>query len=64
MLGRYPVMNMPVQVGKSNMPLGIQIIGNTFDDLTCMKLAAGLEKVTPPLFAGNRKPNFEEINAR
>ncbi|MCP4885665.1 MAG: amidase [Planctomycetaceae bacterium] len=64
MLGRYPVMNMPVQVGKENMPLGIQIIGNTFDDLTCMRLAAGLEKLTPPLFAGNLKPALDDIKVR
>ena len=58
MLGRYPVMNVPVNIAKENMPIGIQIVGNTFDDLTCMRLASNLERVSPPWFAGKRIPKL------
>lgn len=58
MLGRYPVMNVPVGVAKKHMPLGVQVIGNTFDDLTSMRLSAALETAAPSFYSGNRMPDF------
>ncbi|UCE64743.1 MAG: amidase [Nitrospirota bacterium] len=58
MLGRYPVMTVPVGLTKKRVPLGVQVIGNTFDDLTSMRLSAALEAVAPRLFSGKMMPDF------
>ena len=39
-----PTLNLPVLSGENNLPLGLQIIGNKFDDLRFLKYAKWLEK--------------------
>lgn len=39
-----PGMNVPMGFGKGNLPIGLQIIGNNFDEAKMYKLAAFVEK--------------------
>lgn len=39
-----PTLNLPVLTGENNLPLGLQIIGNKFDDLRFLKYAKWLEQ--------------------
>ena len=58
MLGRYPVMNVPVGLAPKNVPLGVQVVANTFDDLTAMRLSVALAKTAPHLYSGKMMPDF------
>ena len=60
LLNRYPVVDMPVTLSSKNVPIGVQIVGNTFDDLAAFRVAAGLSKVIPQLYTGDRFPDFRE----
>ena len=60
LLNRYPVVDMPVMLSSKRVPIGVQIVGNTFDDLAAFRVAAGLSKVIPQMFTGNRFPDFRE----
>jgi amidase len=50
LLGRHPVVNVPNGMTADNLPLGMQIIGNTFDDLTAFQLASAWEGVSPQFY--------------
>ena len=60
LLNRYPVVDMPVMLSSKRVPIGVQIVGNTFDDLAAFRVAAGLSKVIPQMFTGDRFPDFRE----
>lgn len=60
LLGRYPVVSAPIGVGPKGVPLGMQIITNTFDDLDAFRLASSYARVAPPLFAGRSFPDFRD----
>ena len=50
LLGRHPVLNVPIGMTAENIPLGMQIIGNTFDDLTAFQLAHAWSEITPEFY--------------
>ena len=60
LLNRYPVVDMPVMLSSKRVPIGVQIVGNTYDDLAAFRVAAGLSKVLPQLYTGDRFPDFRE----
>ena len=60
LLNRYPVVDIPVMLSSKRVPIGVQIVGNTFDDLAAFRVAAGLSKVIPQMFTGDRFPDFRE----
>lgn len=60
LLNRYPVVDMPVMLSSKRVPIGVQIVGNTFDDLAAFRVAAGLSKVIPQMYTGDRFPDFRE----
>ena len=39
-----PGMNVPMGFGEGNLPIGLQIIGNKFDEVTMYKLASFVEE--------------------
>ena len=47
LLGRHPVVNVPNGMTKENIPLGMQIISNTFEDLKAFQLAQAWSRVAP-----------------
>jgi amidase len=50
LLGRYPVVSAPVGIGPNGVPIAMQIMANTVDDLTAYRLVAAYARVAPPLF--------------
>ena len=58
LLGRYPVVDVPLGLIEKNMPVGMQVIGNTFDDLAAFRFAYEWEKLSPRLFEEGRFPGF------
>lgn len=57
LLGRYPVVNVPVGITPENIPLGMQIISNTYDDLIAFQLALAWSQVTQDFYDKNL-PDF------
>ena len=57
LLGRHPVVNVPNGMTGENVPLGMQIISNTFDDLKAFQLAQAWSKVAPDFYK-TRFPDF------
>lgn len=55
---RYPVVSMPVELSDKNVPVGVQIVGNTYDDLNAFRVAYALSKVIDPLYSDGRFPDF------
>lgn len=56
MLGQYPVMNVPIGLTAENIPLGMQIIGNIYDDLTAFQIASEWSKAAPKFYQGKHMP--------
>lgn len=50
MLGQYPVVNVPIGLTKENLPLGMQVIGDTYEDLTAFQVAYNWAKVAPNFY--------------
>jgi len=50
LLGRYPVVNVPNGFTSESIPLGMQIIADTFDDLTAFQFASAYSEVALDFF--------------
>ncbi|MFH1135074.1 MAG: amidase [Pseudomonadota bacterium] len=59
MLNRYPVLNVPIGLAPNNIPIGMQIVGNTFDDITAFQVASAYSKVAPSFFTRKLFPQFK-----
>lgn len=59
-LDRYPVVNAPTGRARNNVPTGMQIIANTFDDLIAFRVAANYAKAAPALFSGDVFPEYHD----
>lgn len=57
-LNWLPVVNAPTGLSSQGMPIGFQIVGKPYDDLTVFKIAHAYEAVAPRLFQGERMPDF------
>ncbi len=55
---RYPVVTMPVELSGKNVPVGVQIVSNTYDDLNSFRVAYALSKAIAPLYTDGRFPDF------
>jgi amidase len=60
LLGFYPVVSAPIGLGPGGMPLGMQIVANTFSDLDAFQLASAWSRAAPPLFTGSAFPDFRK----
>lgn len=60
LMSRYPVVDVPVGVAGNNIPMGMQIVGNTFDDLAACRVASGYSKAGLRLYADGRFPDFRK----
>lgn len=58
LLSRYPVISAPVGIGPNNVPIGMQIVGNTYDDLAAFRVAAGYSKAGLRLYSGDVFPDY------
>lgn len=61
LLNTYPVVNVPVAVSSNNVPIGLQVVGNTYSDLEAFRVAAQLSKVMPKLYTGSMMPDFRNM---
>jgi amidase len=59
LLGRNPVVNVPNGITAENIPLGMQIIGDTFDDLKAFQLAQAWSRVAPEFYK-TKFPDFKD----
>lgn len=50
MLGQYPVMNVPNGITHDGVPMGMQIIPNTYEDDIAFQIASQWSKVMPDLY--------------
>jgi amidase len=57
LLGRNPVVNVPNGITPERIPLGMQIVSNTFEDLVAFQMAAAWSKVAPGFYQ-NQFPGF------
>jgi amidase len=58
LLSRYPVVSVPVGLAPNTIPIGIQVVGNTFDDLAAFRVAAGYSRAGLRLYSRGIFPNF------
>jgi amidase len=58
LLSRYPVVDVPLGLIEKSMPVGMQVIGDTFDDLAAFRFAYEWEKLSSRLFEQGRFPSF------
>ena len=61
LLNTYPVVNVPVAISSNNVPIGLQVIGNTYEDLDAFRVASQLSKVMPKFFTGSLMPDFRNM---
>ena len=59
-LNWYPVVSVPAGLTNQGMPVGMQIIGNSYDDRTVLQIAHAYGAGAQPLFSENRLPDFRE----
>lgn len=50
LLGRHPVLNVPNGMTEDGIPLGMQIISNTYEDLTAFQLANAWSQMAPEFY--------------
>lgn len=58
-MNRHPVVNVPVGVAGNNIPIGMQVVGNTYDDLGVLRVASFFSRAVLHLFSGDRFPRFQ-----
>ena len=61
LLSRYPVVDVPVGVADNNVPIGMQVIGNTFDDLAAFRVAYGYSRAGLRLYQGEAFPDGRNV---
>ncbi len=49
---------MPLGLIEKSMPVGMQVIANTFDDLTTFRFCCEWDRLSPRLFEDGRFPSF------
>jgi Asp-tRNA(Asn)/Glu-tRNA(Gln) amidotransferase A subunit family amidase len=55
MFNRCPVLSLPAGMTDRGLPVGIQIVGRPYDDLTCFQIGQAIEDLRP---WSNRRPSF------
>lgn len=58
LLNRSPVVSVPTGLAANGVPTGMQIVGDTFDELSVMRVAAAHAALAPALFTGTRFPDL------
>jgi Asp-tRNA(Asn)/Glu-tRNA(Gln) amidotransferase A subunit family amidase len=44
-VGQCPALSVPAGFSADGLPMGLQVVGHRFDDLTVMRIGAALEEV-------------------
>ena len=56
MIARLPIIAMPCGLGVNGLPISVQIVARTYDDVRAFRVAAALERQRPGLDAPERRP--------
>jgi len=56
MLNRLPVLAVPAGIGTNGLPVGVQIVSRSYDDVRVFRVAAALERAAPWLDRPSRRP--------
>lgn len=59
LLSRYPVVNVPVGLTPNNVPMGMQVVANTYEDLEAFRVASAYYNAAPKLYTEGRMPTFD-----
>jgi Asp-tRNA(Asn)/Glu-tRNA(Gln) amidotransferase A subunit family amidase len=59
MCSRCPVLVVPCGRSRDGVPLGVQIVGRTYDDVSVFRAAAAFAAALPWFDAPFRRPAFE-----
>jgi Asp-tRNA(Asn)/Glu-tRNA(Gln) amidotransferase A subunit family amidase len=60
---RCPVLNVPSGFADNGVPTGVQIVANTYDDLTAFRVGAACERARPWMDVPERQPQIEVAQA-
>lgn len=58
MLNRYPVVDVPVGFADNNVPIGMQVIGDTYDDLAACRVAYAYSQSGLRLYQNGVFPDY------
>jgi len=58
MLGTLPVASVPGGFAKNGIPIGVQIVGRSYDDISVFRAAAAYERVRPWLDKRESRPDL------
>ena len=58
LMNAYPVVDVPAGLSSRNVPIGVQVIANTYDDLEAFRVASALSKALPQNYRDGRFPDF------
>jgi Asp-tRNA(Asn)/Glu-tRNA(Gln) amidotransferase A subunit family amidase len=62
MLNLMPIVNVPTGLTKKNMPVGMQIVGPSFETETVMRFAYAYGQGAPKFFKGDLFPSYKEVD--
>jgi len=57
-LNWYPVVNVPTGRTSEGLPMGMQIVANSYQDQAAMRAASAYAAAAPPMFSGEQMPDF------
>ena len=58
LMNAYPVVDVPAGFSSRNVPIGVQVIANTYDDLEAFRVASALSKTLPQNYRDGCFPDF------
>ena len=58
LLFSYPIVAVPASLTSNEVPVGVQVIGNVYQDLDAFRVAMSLSKILPQLYKDGRFPTF------
>ena len=47
-------------IAPNNIPMGMQVVGNTFDDLAAFRVASGYSRAGLRLYSGELFPDYRD----
>lgn len=60
LLSRYPIVDVPVGIAGNNIPMGMQVVGNTYDDLAAFQVASGYARAGVHLYRDKLFPDYRK----
>ncbi len=58
LLSRYPIVDVPIGIADNRVPIGMQVVGNTYDDLAAFRVAYNYERSGLRLYRNGLFPDY------